>query len=89
MRPRRRDRQPRPAARAGAGHDELVDYAHEWSLQPPGRVAKMVQGVETLPFRGSVFCYTEGLRLCRDFADGDPARFKRLLTEQLALSDLI
>jgi hypothetical protein len=73
----------------GAGHGELVDYAHEWSLQPPERVAKMVRGVETRPFRSSVFCYTEGLRLCRDFAGHNPARFKRLLTEQLALSDLI
>jgi hypothetical protein len=72
----------------GAGHDELLDYAREWSLQPPERVAKTVRGIETRPFPGSVFCYTEGLRLCRDFAGDDPARFKRLLTEQLALPDL-
>jgi hypothetical protein len=55
----------------------------------PSAWAKMVRGVETRPFRSSVFCYTEGLRLCRDFAGHNPARFKRLLTEQLALSDLI
>jgi hypothetical protein len=72
----------------GADQDELVEYAREWSLQPPERVAKMVRGVETRPFRGSVFCYTEGLRLCRDFAGDDPMLFKRLLTEQLALPDL-
>jgi hypothetical protein len=72
----------------GAGHDELFDYARDWSLQPLERVAKMVQGIETRRFRGSVFCYTEGLRLCREFAGTDPLRFKRLLTEQLTLSDL-
>jgi hypothetical protein len=72
----------------GAGHDELVDYAREWSLQPPERVERMVKGAETRPFRGSVFCYTEGLRLCREFAGADAARFKRLLTEELALPDL-
>lgn len=72
----------------GAGHEELADHAGEWSLQPPERVEQMVRSVETRPFRGSVFCYTEGLRLCREFAGDDPARFKRLLTEQLALSDL-
>jgi hypothetical protein len=72
----------------GVGHEELVEYAQEWSLQPRARAEKSVQGVATRPFRGSVFCYTEGLRLCRDFAGEDPARFKRLLTEQLALPDL-
>jgi hypothetical protein len=33
-------------------------------------------------------CYVEGLPLCRSFVAGDPARFRRLLTEQLIPSDL-
>ena len=72
----------------GAGHDELLEYARAWSLQPPERVERMVKGAETRPFPGGVFCYTEGLRLCREFAGDDAARFKRLLTEQLAMPDL-
>jgi hypothetical protein len=72
----------------GASRDELTEYAREWSLQPPERVAKSIRSLETRPFHGSPFCYTEGLRLCRGFVGHDPARFKRLLTEQLALDDL-
>lgn len=72
----------------GASRKELTDYAREWSLQPPERVAKSVRSLEARPFRGSPFCYTEGLRLCREFAGDDPARFRRLLTEQLTLDDL-
>jgi hypothetical protein len=30
----------------------------------------------------------EGLPLCRRFVGGDPARFQRLLTEQLVAADL-
>ena len=72
----------------GASREELTEYAREWSLQPPDRVAKSIRSVQTRPFRGSPFCYTEGLALCRRFAGRDPARFRRLLTEQLTLDDL-
>jgi len=40
-------------------------------------------------WRAYISCYVEGLPLCRDFVDGDPGRFARLLTEQLLPSDLI
>ena len=39
-------------------------------------------------WRSYVTTYTAGYDLCRDFVDGDPARFKRLLTEQLTPADL-
>jgi hypothetical protein len=32
--------------------------------------------------------YPAGLGLCRDFVVGDAERFRRLLTEQLRVSDL-
>jgi hypothetical protein len=72
----------------GARRDELLDYARTWTLQPEERVQKSIRSLEQRPFRGYTYCYTEGYRLCRDFVDGDAARFKRLLTEQLTLSDL-
>jgi hypothetical protein len=74
---------------AGAGREELRDWAREWSLQPPDRIEKSLRSLETRPFLGSVFCYTEGLKICRAFAGDDPARFKRLLTEQLTPADLL
>jgi hypothetical protein len=33
-------------------------------------------------------CYVEGLPLCRSFVGGDPARFERLITEQLTPDQL-
>jgi len=72
----------------GASRDELRDWLLEWSLQPPERVEKSLRSLDTRPFRGSPFCYSEGYRLCRAFAGDDPARFRRLLTEQLTPADL-
>jgi hypothetical protein len=73
----------------GAGHDELTAWLQEWSLQPPDRVAKSMRSLQTRPFRGSVFCYSEGYKLCRAFAGADPTRFRRLLIEQLTPADLL
>jgi hypothetical protein len=72
----------------GAGREELAEYAREWSLQPPDRIEKTMRSLETRPFRGSPYCYSEGFAICRAFAGDDPTRFKRLLTEQLTLDDL-
>jgi hypothetical protein len=36
-----------------------------------------------------VTTYADGHRVCADWVDGDPARFKRLLTEQLSPADLL
>jgi hypothetical protein len=33
--------------------------------------------------------YTDGYRICKAFVNGDPARFKRLLTEQLTPADIL
>jgi hypothetical protein len=75
-------------AARGASRDELRDWLQEWSLQPSERVEKSLRSLDTRPFRGSPFCYSEGYRLCREFAGDDPARFRRLLTEQLTPADL-
>jgi hypothetical protein len=39
-------------------------------------------------WRSYISTYTAGYDLCREFVAGDPARFKRLLTEQLTPADL-
>jgi len=39
-------------------------------------------------WRAYSHCYTEGLRLTRGYVDGDPARFERLVTDQLIPADL-
>jgi hypothetical protein len=72
----------------GADEDELGAYAERWTLLPPDRIRKLISWVCTQPFRGYVVTYPAGLRLARPFVGDDPARFKRLLTEQLVPGDL-
>jgi hypothetical protein len=72
----------------GASLEEVRDYARRWSLQPEHRLEKMVTQIIERPFAGYIHCYPEGLRLCAAYARGDPARFKRLLVEQLLPWDL-
>jgi len=72
----------------GASLDEARDYVRRWSLQPADRVEKTIASVRDHPFPGYIHCYPEGHRLCAAFVRGDPARFKRLLVEQLVPADL-
>ena len=53
------------------------------------RATKAVEFVTDPTWRAYISCYLEGLPLCRAFTDGDPARFERLLDEQLIPDDLI
>jgi hypothetical protein len=72
----------------GASREEAHAYALEWSLSPEQRVDKMLEFVTHPLWRTYVPSYDAGERLSRAFVDGDPARFKRLLTEQLTPADL-
>jgi hypothetical protein len=72
----------------GSSLEEARAYVRRWSLQPEDRVEKMVASVHGRSFPGYVHCYPEGHRLCAAFVRGDPARFKRLLVEQLLPADL-
>ncbi len=40
-------------------------------------------------WRAYVTTYADGYALCGAWVDGDPARYRRLLTEQLTPEDLI
>lgn len=72
----------------GLDPDDAVAYAERWGLLPRARAEKAVQFQTDPTWRAYIFCYLEGLRLCRGFTDGDPTNFERLLTEQLLPSDL-
>jgi hypothetical protein len=72
----------------GASLDEAADYMRRWSLEPEDRVENAVESIREHPFPGYMHCYPEGRRLCAAFVGGDPARFKRLLVEQLVPADL-
>jgi hypothetical protein len=72
----------------GASHQEAWDYAAHWSLQPADRVDKILANAEERRSRGYVHTYSEGRRLCHAFVDGDPARYRRLLTARLLPAEL-
>ena len=68
--------------------DDVVAYLERWALLPRNRATKAVSFLTDPTWRAYSHCYTEGLRLCRDYVDGDAARFERLVTDQLLPADL-
>ena len=68
--------------------DDVVAYLERWALLPRNRAEKAVSFLTDETWRAYSHCYTEGLRLCRGYVDGDPARFERLVTEQVLPADL-
>ncbi len=73
----------------GRPADEVVAWAERWLLLPRARAEKQISFISDPTWRAYIFCYTEGVELCRRFVAGDPARFERLLTEQVAPEDLV
>jgi len=73
----------------GRAADEVVAWAERWLLLPRARAEKQVGFISDPTWRAYIFCYTEGVELCRRFVAGDPARFDRLLAEQLVPGDLV
>jgi hypothetical protein len=72
----------------GVSADEATEYLRRWELSSEERAAKHVEFVTDQWGRAYIRTYTDGYDLCRRWVAGDPARFKRLLTEQLTPADL-
>ena len=72
----------------GADPDAVIGEVARWGLLPTERAAKAVEFLTHPTWRAYLTCYVEGLPLCREFVRGDPARFDRLLAEQLTPEDL-
>ena len=73
----------------GADAEEAIAYLERWALLPRNRAEKALEFLTDPTWRAYISCYVEGLPLCRRFVAGDPARFQRLLSEQLLPSDLV
>ncbi len=67
----------------GVDPDTVSEEVAYWGLLAPDRARKAVEFLTHPTWRAYLTCYVEGLPLCRDFVDGDPVRFERLLSEQL------
>ena len=72
----------------GADPDVVIDEVARWGLLSRDRAAKSVEFLVHPTWRAYLTCYVEGLPLCRRFVSGDPARFDRLLADQLTPADL-
>ena len=67
----------------GADPETVSAEVARWGLLSADRAAKSVEFLVHPTWRAYLTCYVEGLPLCRKFVAGDPARFERLLSEQL------
>jgi hypothetical protein len=72
----------------GADPDTVIDEVARFGLLPRVRAAKAVEFLLHPTWRAYITCYVDGLRLCRRFVNGAPARFSELLSEQLVPADL-
>jgi hypothetical protein len=68
--------------------DDVVAYLERWALLPRNRAEKALAFMTDETWRAYSHCYTEGLRLCRAWVNGDPSRFEHLITEQVLPADL-
>ncbi|MGH9065114.1 MAG: DUF885 domain-containing protein [Acidimicrobiales bacterium] len=72
----------------GADPEVVVGELARWALLPRPRAEKAVSFLLDPTWRAYITCYVEGLPRCRSFVGGDPARFARLVSEQLVPADL-
>jgi hypothetical protein len=72
----------------GVDVDDARDYLKRWGLLSDRRAGQSMQFITDPVWRSYVSTYTDGYLICRDWVGGDPARFRRLLTEQLSPADL-
>ena len=73
----------------GTSPEGAREYLMRWGLVSERRARHNVEFISHPVWGSYVTTYTDGYDLCRDWVDGDPARFKRLLTEQLSPADLL
>jgi hypothetical protein len=72
----------------GATEGEALEYLRDRALMSDRRASQAMKFIADPMWRSYITTYEDGYELCRDWVDGDPARFKRLLTEQLTPADL-
>jgi hypothetical protein len=73
----------------GASHEEAQAYIERWNLVPPDQAKHSVSFATDPTWRAYVVTYSAGRDLCRAYVNGDPARFRRLLTEHVRIGDLL
>ncbi|MGH3022570.1 MAG: hypothetical protein ACRDNI_02835 [Gaiellaceae bacterium] len=73
----------------GAGEAEVRAYLERWSLVTPQLAGHLIRFFTEPTSRSYVVTYPAGLDLCRSYVAGSPTPFRRLLTEQVRVRDLL
>jgi hypothetical protein len=73
----------------GATPEEAQAYAEQWGLSTPEQARQSVRFATDPTWRAYVITYSAGRDLCRAYVNGDPARFRTLLTEPVRVGDLL
>ncbi len=73
----------------GASEAEVAAYLERWALMTPEFAAHVIRFLTEPTSRTYVITYPAGRELCRSYVAGEPERFRRLLTEQVRIGDLL
>jgi hypothetical protein len=74
---------------AGAGETEVKGYLERWGLLSPELAAHVIRFFGEPSSRTYIVNYPAGRDLCGAYVGDDPDRFRRLLTEQVRVRDLL
>jgi hypothetical protein len=72
----------------GADEAAVRDYLVRWELITPEYARHAVRFMTEPSSRSYVINYPAGRELCREYVAGEPKRFRRLLAEQIRVTDL-
>jgi hypothetical protein len=73
----------------GTSEEETRAYLERWGLMTPERSAHVIRFLREPTSRSYILTYAAGRELCERWVGGDLQRFRRLLTEQVRVRDLL
>jgi hypothetical protein len=73
----------------GEAEDEVRAYLEHWGVMNAELSAHAIRFLRGQTARTYVICYPAGRELCAAYVAVDPARFRRLLSEQLRVGELL
>jgi hypothetical protein len=73
----------------GASDDEAYAYLRRWDLLPADLAQHVIRFLTEPRSRTYAIAYPAGLELCQAYAAAGPHHFRRLLTEQVRVRDLL
>ena len=72
-----------------AGKAEVQAYLEHWALMSRKLATHLIRFISEPNQRAYIITYPAGRDLCRSYVAGQPERFRRLLTEQVRIHDLL